>query len=273
MKLVAVSGGVDSMLLLDMMKYDGIEVAHVNYNYRDDSLQDEVLVRDTCCRLGIKCHVLSVARYKGSGFEAWARRVRYDFFKTIGYTTLYTAHNASDQAETVIMNHRRGCGLYGLGGMRESGKHKRPLLSYTKGEIYFMAKDRGITWREDSTNTDTNFTRNAIRARLTEGRCRLLSEYACLARDRHSVNIHKANAIYGSPVENPDGSVCFASPRDDAPGLWVDMFHMYVKDRLHFTSRHADLLLSRSPGTRVVGLGSGYHVKKKKRQYTLFRIL
>lgn len=269
------------MLLLDMMKkVPGIQVAHVNYNYRVDSIEDEMLVAKTCQDLGIKAHFLSTEKYDGSGFEAWARKVRYDFFKSIGYTTLYTAHNANDQAETVIMNRRRGCGLYGLGGMRETERHRRPLLQYTKGEIYDMAIERGVKWREDSTNTDTSFLRNRIRSGLTDLRSRLISNYAAVARESHEMCLLDAYMIYGKPKTDGTETI-FKSPSAVPSGnlyseeylnhIWVTMFHYHVKDLVSYTKKHTEMILSSEKNTRVIGLGNGYYLRKKKSVFILSR--
>ena len=167
--LLAVSGGADSMYLLhEYRKVSGIRVAHVNYHIRTDSDQDQKLVQEYCNKYNIPFHVLEVHPTKDTGIEEWARDVRYAFFKdlcdTYSIDTIITAHNANDQAETVLMRLLRGTGFAGLAGVHKRlNKLVRPMLHLTKEHIYSECKRLEIPYHEDSTNVDTKYLRNWFR--------------------------------------------------------------------------------------------------------------
>ena len=199
--LVCVSGGADSIALLDVMLRAGYEcvVAHCNFGLRGaESERDEAFVRDAVETLprrwktipawaknGIPLYVKRFdtkvyAQERKIGIELAARELRYAWFgelaKQTGCEAIAVAHHQNDQAETVLMNIRRGCGLNGLQGMLPKSKNAysdvsvpiiRPLLCTTHEYICHYLRDiRGIAWVEDSTNSDTNFKRNAVRAEL-----------------------------------------------------------------------------------------------------------
>ncbi len=187
--LLALSGGADSVSLLYNLvtesKSEGFEVfaAHVNHNirldgYGNEAKRDEDFCRELCERLGIRLFVKSVdvptlAKALGESIEGAARRVRYEFFSEImreqGISLLVTAHNASDNFETQIFNLCRGSSLAGICGIprrRSFDGDKlivRPILSGTKAEILGFCEENSISFVTDSTNLETDATRNKIR--------------------------------------------------------------------------------------------------------------
>ena len=175
--LCACSGGADSVSLLHLLrKTEGISVLCAHFNHRlrgDESDRDEAFVRELCRDLGVDCIVGSgdVAAYAAShgvGIEAAARTLRYDFLETAaeenGCTRIATAHNADDNAETILMNLIRGSGLKGLTGIPPArGKIIRPLLTVTRGEIECYLSSNGLAYVEDSSNRSDDYTRNRIR--------------------------------------------------------------------------------------------------------------
>jgi len=167
--LLGVSGGADSMFLLHAYRnVEGIHVAHVNYHIRSDSDLDEKLVSDFCNKYSIPFHSISVYPEKDTGIEEWARDIRYSFFNelitTYDLKNIITAHNANDQAETVLMRLHRGTGIAGLAGIhKKSNLLFRPMLEFKKDYIYEQCKLLDIPYREDSTNTDTKYLRNWFR--------------------------------------------------------------------------------------------------------------
>lgn len=185
MLLVAVSGGIDSMCLAEKVRQSGepFAVAHCNFGLRGaDSDADEALVRSWAAAHGITCHVKSFdtaayASANGISIEMAARRLRYHWFGELcrehGYSRVAVAHNANDNAETLILNLLRGTGLRGITGMKAEGfvpdpdfsdiPLLRPLLGMTREEIEAFAKENGIRWREDATNARTDYKRNKIR--------------------------------------------------------------------------------------------------------------
>ena len=185
MLLVAVSGGIDSMCLMEKVRQEGgpFAVAHCNFGLRGaESDADEAFVREQAARHGIPCHVKqfdteAFASAEGISIEMAARRLRYHWFGELcrehGYTAVAVAHNANDNAETLILNLLRGTGLKGITGMKAAGYIPdpdfgdipllRPLLEMTREEIVVFAREHGLNWREDSTNAQTDYKRNKIR--------------------------------------------------------------------------------------------------------------
>ena len=176
--LLAVSGGVDSMVMLHLALHSALKpkiaVAHVNFSLRPgDCDKDEALVRETCADAGIPFHTkkFDTATYaagKGISIEMAARELRYGWFAELmsdkGYGRLLVAHNQNDAAETLMLNMLRGTGLRGLGGIRKvNGAVIRPMLGFSRARIESFAAGHGIAYREDVTNSDTAIARNRIR--------------------------------------------------------------------------------------------------------------
>lgn len=173
--LLAVSGGADSMALLHMVRYHtNVCVAHVNHGIRSDSHEDQLLVETFCKAHGIKCYTKILLNPPETGVEKWARIERYKFFNEItqehNIQWIATAHNANDQAETIIMKIIRGTGLKGLRGIhRVVGNIIRPMLDFTKAEVYEYCRNNSVPFREDYTNKDTKYFRNAVRHTMMDG--------------------------------------------------------------------------------------------------------
>ena len=189
--LVCVSGGADSVALLDVLQRGGYEcvVAHCNFHLRgEESDRDERFVREVIGeRLKAKGEKLWVkdfdtvgyAQEKGISIEMAARELRYRWFAEVaaetGCKAIAVAHHQNDQAETVLLNLKRGTGIRGLCGMRAKSGNPydagipiiRPLLCTTRDYIEHYLRDiRKIEWVDDSTNSDTHIKRNAIREQL-----------------------------------------------------------------------------------------------------------
>ena len=172
---VACSGGVDSMVLLHILHKLGKTVSgvHVNYMLRgEDSEKDQELVEKTCQTLGIPCHVKrvdlnAILEKTGGNLQDQARKVRYAYFKQFTVKEnfyLVLGHHAHDQVETFFLNISHGGGVMGLAGMLpQNGTVLRPLLSFTKKEIIDYARQENITWREDLSNTKSDYNRNKLR--------------------------------------------------------------------------------------------------------------
>lgn len=167
---MAVSGGVDSVVLLDMMvrlKDVKLIIAHFDHGIRDDSLEDAAFVTG----LAQKHNLPIEMRREELGVKAseeTARSRRYAFLRDVARkhtAKIVTAHHADDVVETVAINLHRGTGWRGL-AVLDSKDIERPLLAMTKRQIIHYAKKRGLKWREDSTNTDHRYLRNRLRDRL-----------------------------------------------------------------------------------------------------------
>ena len=186
--LVCVSGGADSVSLLDVLLRAGYKciVAHCNFHLRgDESNRDENFVRELCAKLNVPIEVRdfdtqTYAHEKNISIEMAARELRYLWFDEIAQKhecqAIAVAHHKNDQAETILLNLRRGTGIRGLIGMRPISPNPlqpngipvvRPLLCTTRDYIeHYLRDKRGLQWVNDSTNTDTTITRNAIREQL-----------------------------------------------------------------------------------------------------------
>jgi len=174
--LLAVSGGIDSMVMTDLFMSSGLSagIAHCNFGLRgEESDLDEELVKNTASGYGIPFHkkrfpTLVYAGEKGISMEMAARELRYQWFEEIrvrhNYDLVAVAHNLNDNIETMIINLVRGTGITGLTGMKPvSGKIIRPLLFATRDIILQYQRSHGIPYREDKSNNDLKIIRNKIR--------------------------------------------------------------------------------------------------------------
>lgn len=172
MYVVAVSGGVDSMALLHMLKNlpdVKLIVAHYDHGIREDSKKDRELVEQTAKQYGLE-FVYGEGRLGSNTSEAAAREARYAFLHRIAEfnhaRAIITAHHQDDAIETAIINWIRGTGRRGYSSLRSSDVLLRPLLDIPKQELINYAKRNHITWREDTTNQDPKYLRNLIRLRV-----------------------------------------------------------------------------------------------------------
>ena len=191
--LVCVSGGADSVALLDVLQRGGFEcvVAHCNFHLRgEESDRDEAFVRGLGAG-ALRVHVQhfdteGYAKERGISIEMAARELRYRWFGELaeaeGCKAIAVAHHQHDQAETVLLNMRRGAGIRGLCGMRAKSANPyrapknveareipiiRPLLCTTRDYIeHYLRNIRHLTWVDDSTNSDVRIKRNAVREQL-----------------------------------------------------------------------------------------------------------
>lgn len=172
--LLALSGGVDSMVMANLfLQLDcSISVAHVNYHLRgDQSDMDQALVEKWCRKHGKTCHVHHVeqSEYQSNeSIQMVARRIRYNFFEELidqyGYERIATAHNIDDNLETILLNLTKGTGISGLIGIAPKKERLiRPLLFATKAEVYDYGRANRVEWREDRSNQKSDYQRNRIR--------------------------------------------------------------------------------------------------------------
>jgi len=170
---VALSGGVDSVVLLHLLKdRPGVCAVHVHHGLSRNADAWAGFCRKLCKAWGVPLTVRKVkVRRTGKGLEAAARAARYAAFKKEKAQVIALAHHLDDQAETVLMNLLRGAGLRGASGMqplsRLGGKQlARPLLDLSRKEILAYAESHGFDWVEDESNTDESLMRNFVRRRL-----------------------------------------------------------------------------------------------------------
>jgi tRNA(Ile)-lysidine synthase len=174
--LLAVSGGVDSMVLLDLfykLRFD-VSVVHCNFQLRGkESDADEMLVREICQDSYIPYFIetfdtLEFAKENKLSIQLAARKLRYDWFQELlsenQLDYLVTAHHLDDNVETFLINFTRGTGLEGLTGIpTQNGNIIRPLLPFSREEIENYAQTNQIQWREDSSNASDKYFRNKLR--------------------------------------------------------------------------------------------------------------
>ncbi len=189
--VVAVSGGVDSVVLLHLLaqkqkeedrrrkvgspSFDilhssfSLVVAHFDHGIREDSAEDRKLVEGLAAQFGLPFEYAEGELGKDAS-EAVARAARYAFLRQVrekyGADAIVTAHHQDDVLETAILNLLRGTGRRGLASLRSTDEIKRPLLEVSKHELLRYAKREGLQWREDSTNADPKYLRNYVRLKL-----------------------------------------------------------------------------------------------------------
>lgn len=176
---VALSGGADSMALLNVMRRIAdkrgftVKAAHLNHMIRgDEALRDEEFVKRQCEALGVelfceRADVPRAAKEIGISTELAARRIRYEFLERVSEGTVATAHTASDNLETVLFNLTRGTAIDGLCGIPpRRGIFIRPLIFCTRADIENFCAENSIPYVTDSTNLSDEYTRNRIRHRV-----------------------------------------------------------------------------------------------------------
>jgi tRNA(Ile)-lysidine synthase len=174
--LLAVSGGMDSMVMLELFHRTNfsVAVAHVNFQLRDnDSELDESLVEETCKKHSIpfftkRFDTSAYAQKHSLSIQMAARALRYEWFNELvdqnKFDFIATAHHLNDSIETALLNFTRGSGLEGWDGIAaKNEKIVRPLLFATRSEIEAYANENKINWREDRSNSSDDYQRNFIR--------------------------------------------------------------------------------------------------------------
>lgn len=184
--VAGVSGGPDSLCMLDMLLKAGMKVyvLHVNHQLRREAIEEQKLVESFCAHMNVKSVIKSadigaIAAEQKISIEEAARKFRYkalfEYAQEIGAQAVLVAHNANDQAETVLMHLLRGSGMSGLMGMQMRTIHPmwskqiplvRPLLKISRGEILAYCDANNLTPVYDQSNQDTNYFRNRIRGEL-----------------------------------------------------------------------------------------------------------
>ena len=171
--VLAVSGGADSMVLLNLFAehrgqraYELI-VAHFDHGLRDESASDRKFVQNSAEKLGLPFEYMEASLPDRS--EATARDARHEWFESLrverGAKAVITAHHADDLLETSILNLARGTGRRGLAPMQE-GPIIRPLIGATRADLRGFAKEHQIAWQEDQSNADISNPRNFLRHKL-----------------------------------------------------------------------------------------------------------
>ncbi len=177
--VLAVSGGVDSMVMLDLFQQMGVDfvVAHCNFQLRGaESDGEETFLRDYCGEERIELYVehfdtQEYAALTGISIEMAARKLRYEWFfellDQLEFQCVATAHHLDDLIETMLINLSRGTGIRGLSGIQpKNGKIIRPLLAVNREQILAYAAEHHISYKNDSSNDELLYRRNVIRHQI-----------------------------------------------------------------------------------------------------------
>ena len=187
---IGVSGGPDSMVLLDSLRKAGyhLVVCHYNYQMRNSANRDQRIVEDYCDKYKIKLYLKQPERKEKGNFEAKARDERYSFYAEVmrkeNCVAVFLGHHQDDLIETYWMQEEKNS-EYSYWGIRAAGKVNkllvlRPLLKYTKEELINYARENNIEYGLDETNNDLRYTRNKLRQQVksldNEARNKILKE-------------------------------------------------------------------------------------------------
>lgn len=312
--LAAVSGGADSVamlrLLADIMESgqrvnrlsqaktdvqsSGTLAAHYNHCLRPEADEDEAFVRDLCENWGIpfiseRGDVAAEAARRKRGVEETARDMRYAFLERVRVQTgadwIATAHTASDNVETLLLNLSRGTGLAGLCGIpQQRGRIIRPLLNVSREEIISFLSERGIDFREDGSNADIRYRRNYIRHNVIPSLREVnpaltgaLSRTAELLREDEAYLSSLAADEWGRHGAVSDGRVRFPAKRlNELPKpvasricrLIVTAINPYPPERVHI---EAMLDIAAGGNGRKSDLSGGLTAEKYRNNLVVYR--
>ncbi len=204
--LVAVSGGVDSVVLCYLLKKNKINfsIAHCNFQLRGtESEQDEIFTENLAKNLKVNIHktkfnTKKYATENKKSIQEAARNLRYNWLNEIkkqyNYDYIITAHHLNDSLETFLINMTRGTGLKGLLGIPAQNQNiLRPLLGFTKEDILLYAKKNKIEWREDTSNATDNYLRNKIRHQVIPSLTKI--EPQLFSNFKNTINYLKQSSI------------------------------------------------------------------------------
>lgn len=231
--VVAVSGGVDSMVLLDLLRQrPGMKlvVAHYDHGMRADSAKDRKLVQAVAKKHGLS-FVHEAGKLGAKTSEARARTARYGFLNRVkeasGAKAIITAHHEDDALETAILNLLRGSGRKGLTALKTTDELIRPLLSYSKERIRDYAENQALLWREDPSNCDTKYLRNYVRANI-------LSKFPAGKRAQLIILLDQMRGI-NNELDNQLAAMLHVQPAvDKLDRAWfIQLPHSVAKELVH----------------------------------------
>ena len=288
--LVGVSGGVDSVVLMAVLKHLGYvpEAAHVNYQLRGDASDgDEAFVRALCQRLCVPFHGETVeaavyADERGLSIQEAARDLRYAFFARVaereGLRYVALAHHIDDQAETVLINLLRGTGPEGLAGMPvrrplapgSAVMLVRPLLGLRRAEIETFARQEGMAWREDESNLSPKYQRNVLRTTVLpllekhfgDAAAANIARSAGLVREYVDDAFQQALTTHFEHAAHPDAQQLDLGALGTLAPVWrrrliLEAFQRWLPavERYAVLAEEVEALLDAQPGRRVVRSG------------------
>ena len=268
--LLAVSGGIDSMVMLHLFRQAGfnVGVAHCNFQLRgDDSLADEALVAQVCAALGVPFYhkrfdTGAYAVATRLSIQMAARQLRYDFFDSLlknhGYAYLATAHHLNDVLETTLLNLVKGTGMEGLQGVPVKNGHIiRPLLFATKEMLTAYAVLHRLQWREDVSNASEDYQRNFIRhqviPRLKELNPGLENTYRS-TNERITASVqfarHYIDGVAAEAITTSGGSISIRKKELEGTASPSVMLWELIKDRGFNFAQCQEIVTDHQPGKK-----------------------
>jgi tRNA(Ile)-lysidine synthase len=220
--VVAVSGGPDSMCLLDVFdRLDdtlqvSLEVAHVDHGLRESSEQTASTVAKIAAERGHDVHVMRIGDLSGGNVQAKARELRYRFFDRVARDTqaaaVATGHTLDDRAETTLARLIHGAGTEALAGLEVAGRRIRPLVALRRAETRAYCEEVGLFFEDDPANVDERYERVAVRRILAaieerwgEGAVRAIARSAERLREDADALGQQASLIYEGAVTREGG--------------------------------------------------------------------
>ena len=285
--LLAVSGGVDSMTMATLFAAVGrccFAVAHMNFSLRgEESDRDERFVADWCEASGVRffckrVDTVSCAAEHGISIEMAARNLRYAWFEELadehGFDCIAVAHNMNDSVETMYLNLLRGTGLRGLCGIRVvNGRIIRPMLDFSRKEIMEYAAASGVDFRTDSTNAESEFSRNRLRNKVFPEFSKINSSFLNTAA-KEAVRFAEIDALLSDMLESKQGSLFFREDgvlKIDVELLkkekYADYWLFRLLDRYGFNESQLKDILKSIDGQTGLRFSTSSHIAVKDRGF------
>ena len=303
---LALSGGIDSMVLLDILsKYNAhnapspkadlqrnptpslpFQAIHVNHGISKNANAWAKFCMEECAKRGvpITVEVVNVDRHSGLGLEAAARDARYQALMKSDAKYILTAQHQTDQAETVLHQMLRGTGLQGLAGMGEARELKpgqtllRPLLYVSREDIEKYARENELTWIEDESNDDTTYTRNFIRHEIVPVIAERFPHYAA-SFERIAQHAHESAELNEALAKIDlkwDGQNAFADALDslslprqiNALYHWLRWQKVAPPSRDQLEAWASQLFRAPPEGKPHLAGGHGYVIRRKRNVLT-----
>ena len=286
--LLAVSGGIDSVVMAWLFKYSELQfsIAHCNFHLRnEESDGDQIFVEDLAQKLKVRCYIthfetLDFARSKGYSIQMAARELRYKWFEelrsSLGMDFIATAHNQDDMVETLLINLTRGTGIRGLTGIKPRyGKIIRPLLFAERDSIMAFAKEMGIRWRTDSSNLNNKYQRNVIRnsiipefiQRFPAFRHNVLNTIQNLEQTNELMNWTMDKIKNEIKIEDNTRSLIDIQKLKQLPAVETVLFELLREYGINASMAHSlNEMISGRPGKRIY---THTHTITRDRQYLI----
>ena len=256
--LLAFSAGVDSSALFFLLLKNKIpfDIAIVNYNIREQSLEEVRYARELATIHKLRCHVHSSPKIE-KNFESTAREIRYNFFekliKEYGYENLLTAHHLGDRFEWMLMQFCKGAGCAEIAGMtkisqRENYNIIRPLLHLDKQELLVYLKTNQLKYFEDESNLDEDIKRNLFRHNYSEP---LLDKYLSgIKKSFDYLDEDRESLLQEIDIKTIDDFAYFKSSNNKRGDIFF--IDKYLKSQLHMMSASERELL-KSNQSLIIG--------------------